>query len=244
MALSHNTSSLRLDVETILASLPSTASSSAPAGAARRGAMLIVMMGLPGSGKSTFARRLAPLLGAVILESDALRRRLFDIPTHDDAESARLFRAVHAATQRLLDTGRSVILDATNLREAHRRPLEDIAAKAGARLRLLHFVAPEDVILDRLARRRSALDPAEASTAYEAVFALLQTQEEPPHGVHLRIDSSDPVAVDRALRTLLAEPLTRAGLSFNGPALDPGSASPFNANNDRPAMPSGSGGLL
>jgi predicted kinase len=166
---------------------------------------LVVLVGLPGSGKSTFARRLAPLLDAVILESDSLRSLLFDAPQHGEGESKRLFRAVQATTQRLLQDGRSVVVDATNLRESYRRPFYDIAAKTGARLHVVHLTAPEDVILDRLARRRDLLDPAKASSAFEAVYALLQQQEEAPAGPHLRVDTSDPVAIDAALRTLVGE---------------------------------------
>src|SRR5262245_56818396 len=70
--------------------------------ARQRPARLFVTVGLPGAGKSTFARRLAPAVDAAILESDALRRRLFGIPVHSNAESARLFRAIHAAARRLL----------------------------------------------------------------------------------------------------------------------------------------------
>jgi predicted kinase len=175
------------------------------AAAGQRSSALVLLVGLPGSGKSTFARRLAPLLDAVILESDALRRLLFETPRHGEGESKRLFRAMQAATQRLLHYGRSVIVDATNLRESHRRPFYDIAAKTGARLHVVHLTASEDVILDRLAHRRDILDPTEASTAFEAVFALLQQQEEAPIGPHLRVDTSDPVAIDAALRTLVEE---------------------------------------
>ena len=174
---------------------------------------LIALVGLPGAGKSTFARRLAPLIDAVILESDGLRRLLFETPQHSDGESKRLFRAIEGVTLRLLLAGHSVIVDATNLRETHRKPYVDLAAKTGARLKIVHLTAPEDVILDRLAHRRDVLDPNEASTAFEAVYALLQQQEEAPRGEHLRIDTSDAVAIDAALRTLVSEsrPLFAAG---------------------------------
>ena len=174
---------------------------------------LVVLAGLPGAGKSTFARRLAPLIDAVIIESDVLRRLLFETPQHAESENKRLFRAIQAVTLRLLLDKRSVIIDATNLREKHRRPYRDIAAPAGARLQVVHLTAPENVILQRLAGRRASPDPHDNSRAYEAVYALLEQQEEAPRGPHLRIDTSDPVAIDAALRKLVDEgrPLSAAG---------------------------------
>jgi predicted kinase len=169
-------------------------------------------VGLPGAGKSTFARRLAPLIDAAILESDALRIALFGTPTHAVGESKRLFRAIQAATHRLLLDGRSVIVDATNLRESHRKPYREIAAKTGAQLHVVHLTASEDVILGRLAHRRDVMDPKEASRAFEAVYALLQQQEEAPRGAHLQVDTSDPLSIEAALRTLVdaGRPLTAA----------------------------------
>ena len=164
---------------------------------------LVLLVGLPGAGKSTFARRLAPLIDAVTLESDALRRLLFGTPQHAESESKRLFRAIQAVTHRLLLNSHSVIVDATNLLETHRKPYVDVAAATGARLHVVHLTAPEDVILNRLAHRREVQDPDEASTAFEAVYALLQQQEAAPRGRHLHIDTSDPVAIDAALRTLV-----------------------------------------
>ena len=174
---------------------------------------LVVLVGLPGAGKSTFARQLAPLIDAVIVESDALRRLLFERPNHADAENKRLFRAIQAVVLRLLLDKRNVIVDATNLRETHRKPYRDIASTTGARLQVVHLTAPENVILDRLAGRRDRPDPQDASRAYEAVYAMLEQQEEAPRGQHLRIDTSDPVAIDAALRKLVDEgrPLSAAG---------------------------------
>ena len=139
----------------------------------------------------------------MVLESDVLRRLLFGAPQHAESENRRLFSAIQAVAHRLLLNGHSVIVDATNLREKHRRPYADIASATGARLHVIHLTAPEDVILDCLAHRRDVQDPNEASTAFEAVYAFLQQQEEAPRSRHLNIDTSDPVAIDAALRTLV-----------------------------------------
>ena len=63
---------------------------------------LLVLSGLPGSGKSFFCRKLTEILPVVVLETDALRKVLFEHPAHDGAENARLFRAIHRVLERLL----------------------------------------------------------------------------------------------------------------------------------------------
>src|SRR4029077_14838300 len=93
---------------------------------------VVVMVGLPGSGKSFLARALAKRTPVVVLDSDAMRLVLFAEPRHTKREHARLFPALHVVMERLLARGHSVIVDATNLKEWSRRPYYKIAEKYGA----------------------------------------------------------------------------------------------------------------
>jgi predicted kinase len=180
------------DVATILDSL------NLPAEAAAR-TSLVVCVGLPGTGKSTFARRLAAETGAIILESDALRRRLAGTPTFSPSESLRLFRAVHEAAQRLLGRGYSVIVDATSLRERDRTPLYEIAASTGASLIVLRFEAPGAIVEARL----DAREMLDASSADMAVYNQLRHFDEDLLHEHLLVDTSDSVATDSTLRVVV-----------------------------------------
>jgi len=85
--------------------------------------LLIIVSGLPGTGKSYFCRKLAEHLPCVILESDALRKKLFVHPVYNSEESKRLFSACYGLIEELLQGGHNVILDATNLIEQNRKPL-------------------------------------------------------------------------------------------------------------------------
>ena len=55
------------------------------------GTPLIVVSGLPGTGKSFFCRKLAERLPLLILASDTMRRILFLSPRYKDNENRRLF---------------------------------------------------------------------------------------------------------------------------------------------------------
>ena len=76
---------------------------------------LIVVSGLPGTGKSFLCRKVAEKLPFLILASDALRKVLFPTPQYDEQENKRLFSACHVLIEELLEKGIPVIFDATNL---------------------------------------------------------------------------------------------------------------------------------
>ena len=120
--------------------------------------VLVVVSGLPGTGKSYFCQRLAERLPSVILESDALRKVLFPSPSYSSAESAHLFRAVRLLSERLLKKWVSLILDATNLSERYREYLYSIAGRLDVKLVLVRVEAPPLVVQKRLEARLKDAD--------------------------------------------------------------------------------------
>ena len=165
---------------------------------------LVVVSGLPGSGKSHFCRRLVSRHPIASLESDALRKALFGRPTHSAEESRRLFAASHYVLDRLLGAGISALLDATNLREVHRRQLYDIADRHGAKLVLVSLRAPAAVVSERLAARARRADPADLSDAGPEIYERMRSEDEPIERPHIVVDTSADIepAIDAVLREL------------------------------------------
>jgi predicted kinase len=165
---------------------------------------LVMLVGLPGSGKSTLARRLAPAIGAVVLESDALRRRFFTRPVHSPEESRVLFAAINAAMAQLLRGGVPIILDATNLKESDRRPVEAIAHAMGARLIVVYVKAPAAVIEERLRRRELA--PGRYAEAGIDVYRRMARSMQPPASSEAwQIDTADRVFYEAAVEKIIQE---------------------------------------
>ncbi len=193
-----------IKLESSLADLPPPASG---------GPALVLVSGLPGSGKSYFSRELTKRYPLAHLNSDVLRRALFPHPTHGAAESTRLFAAVHALVERLLSRGVSVVLDATSLKEAHRRPLYDIAERAGAVLVIVHTEVPPDVARRRLESRARGQDSEDASEATTSVYDRMRREAEPIERPHVRVDTSKELepALQEVLRRLesMSERLAR-----------------------------------
>jgi predicted kinase len=137
---------------------------------------LIVVSGLPGTGKSYFSSRLVERLGVVVLESDALRKVLFPSPAYSWQESAYLFRVIHELIRMLLARQISVVLDATNLAERSRESLYSIADHIGARLVLVEVKAPPELVHSRLeSRKDSGGTNSEADwTVYERMLPTVE----------------------------------------------------------------------
>ena len=105
---------------------------------------LIAVGGLSGSGKSTITRLMAPEIGgipgALVLQSDVVRKRLFDVEpearlparAYSPAAGERTYALLrdHACTA--LTAGASVIVDAVHARPEERRAIEEVAMVAGA----------------------------------------------------------------------------------------------------------------
>jgi predicted kinase len=163
---------------------------------------LIVVSGLPGTGKSYFCRQLAQRLPAIILESDDLRKALFPSPGYSAAESARLFRACHHLMERLLGTGISLIFDATNLSEHNREYLYRIAERLGIKLVLVRVEAPPELVYQRLKERRG--DSESSSDADWKVYQRMKPQAQRIRRRHYAVDTSRDITpvIDKIVREI------------------------------------------
>ena len=74
----------------------------------------IMLVGLPGSGKSVKAQELSENYNAAIFSSDSLREELFGDVNHQ-ADNTKLFEELHKRIKNCLREGNSAIYDATNI---------------------------------------------------------------------------------------------------------------------------------
>ena len=163
---------------------------------------IIVVSGLPGTGKSHFCRRLAERLPFLILESDALRKRLFPTPTYSTEESAYIFRAIHQLIGDLLKKGIPIILDATNLEERHRERLYNIAERLNARLILVNVQAPPELVQMRLKKRMVRKNIKDNSDADWEVYQKMKATAEKIKRCHFTVDTSKEITavIDKVVR--------------------------------------------
>jgi predicted kinase len=122
---------------------------------------IVVLSGLPGSGKSTWLGCKLKESGGGALSSDAVRKLLADHET-DQTIHTQVFQTIRYLLEQRLAIGRPVTyIDATNLTAEERRPYIDIARAHGCEIEAVLFDVPLEVCLERNARRHRVV-PADA----------------------------------------------------------------------------------
>jgi len=181
---------------------------------------LVLVSGLPGTGKSTLSRMLADMAHFEILRSDVIRKEIFPTATAT-VDSAAMYSADKTqqvydecwtrARRRLL-AGDRVIVDATFQREVNRQKFLQLALDCGVRAIWLECTAPADAVQRRLAARHG-----DASDADWPVYQLVRNQWEPASDfterfrTTIRSDKGANTALQTACNVLRARGLTDCG---------------------------------
>jgi len=170
--------------------------------------VLMLTHGFSGSGKTAATQGLLEACGAVRFRADVERKRLFGLDPlqrGDAAQQALLYSgpAGRAVQQRLgelaalaLQSGYSVILDATFLARQARDQARALADRLGHRVVILHFEARPETLRERV--RLRALRRDDASDADLAVLDAQLSQAEPLQDDEreqvLVVDAQQPLA--------------------------------------------------
>lgn len=174
---------------------------------------LILVGGLPGTGKSTLAAGLGEALGAVVLRSDVLRKELAGIEPESGAaaafgegiycadSTAATYRELPARAGVLLGLGQTVVLDASWTDAAPRDAARTTASAAAADLVELCCVAPEPVTVERIRRRTQR--GGDASDADEQVASALAQIADPwPEATRIDTDADPREVLQTAMSAI------------------------------------------
>ena len=164
-------------------------------------AALVVLAGLPGTGKSHLAAAVAAQRAVVVVRTDMVRKALVPQPTYSPLESGRVYRTCHAVLRTLLTKGYPTLFDATNLTVAGRRTLRCIARATGVPYLLVWVEAAPAVVRERLMCREQGA-PAYDSDADWSVYKAMQATVERPQRPDLVV-ADTPGALDAAVTTIV-----------------------------------------
>ncbi|MEO0649970.1 MAG: AAA family ATPase [Planctomycetota bacterium] len=182
---------------------------------------LVLTCGLPATGKSWIARRLAARLGGGLHRSDVVRKQLAGVPVTTRREGGydeglytpenkqRTYDALLDYARTDLGDGRSAIVDGSFLSRKWREPFAALADELGAPLVLVHMHADVETVKRRIEERLR--DPNEPSEADFEVYLQLAQQVELPTELdpaqHLELESGGSVgaAVQQLLERVLVQ---------------------------------------
>tara|TARA_R110001599_G_scaffold183562_1_gene376847 strand:+ start:10359 stop:11930 length:1572 start_codon:yes stop_codon:yes gene_type:complete len=128
--------------------------------------VLYITHGLSGSGKSTVSAPLAERMGAIRIRSDRERQRLFGkgkregeaanigVGTYSSKATLHTYAILEELAKGVLESGYSLIIDATFLTRSQREPLKQLADRLSVPLRILYFKADATVLRQRIEVRQ------------------------------------------------------------------------------------------
>jgi len=156
--------------------------------------MLVIFGGLPGTGKSTLALRLARQSRAVYLRIDAIEKAMVG---REEASSVgeRGYRVAYAVAEDNLRLGHTVIADSVNPVQITRGAWLSVAKRVEVASVEIEVICSDRVEHRRRIETRSAIVPV---TWHEVVTR----DYEPWIGEHIRIDTSGQT-IDQSLAALL-----------------------------------------
>jgi predicted kinase len=158
---------------------------------------LILLMGLPGVGKSHCARLLCDRLGAAHVASDELRSRLFIAASYADEENRAVFATATALVDGLLAEGHRVVVDATNLIARNRAGTVEAARRRAIPVIYVRITASDEDARGRLASRRAARAAGDHSEADASIYERMRSQAfDPPTEGFLELVNGPDLAAE------------------------------------------------
>jgi predicted kinase len=125
--------------------------------------LIVIVCGLPGTGKTTIANDLAPIINAVVLSTDKIRKELISKPTYTRQENKLVYNVLLLVAKYLHNEGINCILDATFNTERSRREVREKLKLSSDQISIVECVCPENIIISRLKNRKNNYSDADIS---------------------------------------------------------------------------------
>lgn len=147
--------------------------------------MVIIVFGLPGTGKSFFARHMAGETGAVYLGTDVIRKKLHKRGEYDKKAKQEVYEHMLKEMAAQIALGNDVIVDGTFHKKERRDWFGEKIRDAGLDPVFIEMKAGEGTIKDRLQSTR------EFSEADQKVYLQIKKSFEPMQEPHLVLWSDE-----------------------------------------------------
>ncbi|UCE13775.1 MAG: AAA family ATPase [Candidatus Heimdallarchaeota archaeon] len=167
---------------------------------------LIMILGLPGTGKTFFAKELSEFLPdkPIYLSTDIVRRYLFDFSHHHyepfgeksytQEKRDLVYNALYLVIDILLSQKLSVMVDGTFYSQNKRQPIYKICQRSNQELILIRTTCSEDRIRQRIQDRKS--QGKNSSDADFNIYLEIKKRFEPIKIPHLVINTEQSLTTN------------------------------------------------
>jgi predicted kinase len=150
--------------------------------------LIIVICGLPGTGKTFLSNKLSSYVNATVLSTDKIRKELFEKPSYTQWERTLIYDVLFLLAKYLHSSGISCILDGTFNMEKSRSEVKEILNLRDDQFHIIECKCPEDIILTRLLLRKDDYSDANVS-----IYLKMKKIYEPVRQNHLTINTAKPI---------------------------------------------------
>ncbi|MBI4177524.1 MAG: AAA family ATPase [Candidatus Aenigmarchaeota archaeon] len=150
--------------------------------------MLIVVCGLPGTGKTTIAKALSQRIGAALLRTDVIRKEMLFEAKYTEKERDSVYENMFVTAGEKLRNGEDCVLDGTFYKKSLRDVAKRVAENNKSKFHIVECVLHEDFVRTRINARKG--DESEADFQ---IYQKAKNAFEPITEKHIVVDTSKDV---------------------------------------------------
>ena len=147
--------------------------------------MLVIIFGLPGTGKSFFGEQLSRQLDWIYINSDRIRQEMDMKGKYQSGDKKKVYEAVFQKAKMFLKKNHNVILDATFSDRKQLAEAKKLAKNIGTELKLIEMKADKQTVEERVRSKRKY------SEAGIDVYKKIKCEFDPVNEPHLELDTSN-----------------------------------------------------
>lgn len=171
--------------------------------------LAVVVVGLPGAGKTFFAERFATMFGAPVVSRDRIRWTLFANHTYSDNENAMVNQVADLFINEMWRSKHTFVLDGGYDRHQTRDHLIRLAKKAGFYPLVVEIQSGEPISQDRATHRRAKNPDDKYNQSLSTTqFAKFKNDYEAPRSGQNTVVISGTHTTQAQLRTVLQKIIT------------------------------------
>jgi predicted kinase len=166
---------------------------------------LFLMLGYPGSGKTTTAKVIHQLTGAEHLWADLVRRDMFGTPKYTHTENIQLYEHMNNLAETLLTEGKSVIFDTNFNFYKDRQRLRNMASEHVSDCYVMWVTTPKEIAKERATKNATGQPTRVLGDIPTATFDRMSNNLQKPRDNEQVIEVDGTRVTENYIKKLLEE---------------------------------------